>query len=409
MHRLVLAFFLIPALCFSQTEYTFKDVNSKTYSALIEGNWNEVIRVGEEAINQGHNFYYLNLRLGIAYFHAESNFKANNYLTKAALQNNSDTLVNLYCYWNHLQLGNNILANHYRLQIPAATRKNQRISQHNLNSISMGVGVKKPTSINYGETMSTISPSINFNLSKRISSTFYGGKTNQSLYWGEFEQSNIGITTNYLFNTQTIISSNINYNKIASTIDFENNEVQTSGRSITQAITGNLTWLGIFNRSKLSVGYTASFQPIEITGDTSYSNHYNNLSFTNYFHQFEIGASTTLKPLNNGLVIYGNFHTPILDSQFGWSGILGFKIKPKIKSWIGFSYLYNSNLNTIENYGSLIQNGDYLNQRIRLTWDYYRNKKWSFNSSFSKEFKTEELSSFTYNNISIFSTITYKF
>lgn len=398
-------------MSFSQENLSYQKVNSETYSAFMNEDWNEVIKIGNKAFNQGHNFYYLNLRVGIAHFKKQEYSFAKPFLLSAAKQNDQDTLVNLFNYWNSINLGDVELANYFRLQIPKETRSRHNISTHSINSISAIIGIKRPGTNNFGKTLLSGNANINFNWSKKGSSNIYFGDAKQELYWGEFEQKHIGAQTNLLLSSSILLQSNLNYYSIQSNIDFTNpaNELRSLGTNKGQLYTFNISATKSIKNFKIGIGYTSSIQTFSIKGNNTLTQNYLSTDYIDYINQLELRINQTIHLNNKDIWLYGNLFTPIQESTTSWSSEVGFKFKPHQKNWFGIQYLYNSQLNAIEDLGSTIQNGDYLSHRISLSWDYYRNKNWSFNTSLSKEYRNETFSSYEYTNSSIFTTLTYKF
>lgn len=67
-HVVILAFILITIKVNGQDTLTSATVEQKSYQLYIDKNWNELIKFGTNAINKGYNYYYLQLRVGIAYY-----------------------------------------------------------------------------------------------------------------------------------------------------------------------------------------------------------------------------------------------------------------------------------------------------------------------------------------------------
>jgi tetratricopeptide (TPR) repeat protein len=52
----------------AQEKMSYKTADSLTYRLYAGGNWKELIYAGKESIRQGHDYYYLRMRIGIAYY-----------------------------------------------------------------------------------------------------------------------------------------------------------------------------------------------------------------------------------------------------------------------------------------------------------------------------------------------------
>jgi hypothetical protein len=65
---LALLFTLADSPASAQGKMTFRQADSLTYQFYETGNWGELVRTGKEAIRQGQDYYYLRMRIGIAYY-----------------------------------------------------------------------------------------------------------------------------------------------------------------------------------------------------------------------------------------------------------------------------------------------------------------------------------------------------
>ena len=58
----------------SQDVLDFNTVNTKTYDYYFQGNWDSLIDIGEKALKSDIDYFYLRIRLGIAYY-AKTNYR----------------------------------------------------------------------------------------------------------------------------------------------------------------------------------------------------------------------------------------------------------------------------------------------------------------------------------------------
>ena len=107
MYKIIIisAFLLILGRVHGQTTNDFNWYNQETYKLYEEQNWNELVKVGKEALDSGYDFFYLQLRIGIAYFEMESYRTAQKYFNKALSYNGSDPLTLEYLYYAYLFSG----------------------------------------------------------------------------------------------------------------------------------------------------------------------------------------------------------------------------------------------------------------------------------------------------------------
>ncbi|TDK43466.1 tetratricopeptide repeat protein [Algoriphagus formosus] len=89
----------------AQKKQSLTVVDSETYSLYLAKDWDGVIRVGTEALNQGIDFYYLRVRLGIAFFELENYQEAALHFEKAREVSHEETYVEEYLYYAYLWFG----------------------------------------------------------------------------------------------------------------------------------------------------------------------------------------------------------------------------------------------------------------------------------------------------------------
>ena len=65
---------LMSGIAIGQTQKDFAYYNNETNRLYTEANWHELIPIAKESIENGHDFYYMRMRLGIAYFE-KKNYK----------------------------------------------------------------------------------------------------------------------------------------------------------------------------------------------------------------------------------------------------------------------------------------------------------------------------------------------
>jgi len=78
---------------------SYKKIDSTTYALFINENWRSLIDLGKESKKEGVDFYYLKVRMGIAYFKEGKMLSAIKYLEEAYRLNTFDLVVQDYLYW----------------------------------------------------------------------------------------------------------------------------------------------------------------------------------------------------------------------------------------------------------------------------------------------------------------------
>ena len=86
----------------AQSKLTLSEVDNLTYKYYNEQEWDELIKVGKEAIKNDMIFYYLNYRMGIAYYSKKRYRKAVSYFEKVVASTPEDTVAKEYLYYSYL-------------------------------------------------------------------------------------------------------------------------------------------------------------------------------------------------------------------------------------------------------------------------------------------------------------------
>ncbi|MBN2891457.1 MAG: hypothetical protein JXL97_06305 [Bacteroidales bacterium] len=88
----------------SQT-LNYLSVDKQTYEKYLAQDWKGVIELGKESKKAGIDFYYLNVRMGVAYFEQGKYLLSILLLEKAIETNPDDEFVKLYLYYDYLYSG----------------------------------------------------------------------------------------------------------------------------------------------------------------------------------------------------------------------------------------------------------------------------------------------------------------
>ncbi len=95
-------------LIFFYTKFNAQDtlnsinVENYTYQLYTNKNWKDLTAFGNKAINKGFNYYYLQIRIAIAYFEIGNYYAAEKHFKKALLFNSDDELVLEYLYYCYI-------------------------------------------------------------------------------------------------------------------------------------------------------------------------------------------------------------------------------------------------------------------------------------------------------------------
>lgn len=116
---------------------TLQEVDNQTYQQYLKADWKNLIKSGESARNQGMDFFYLRLRLGIAYFSLENYDKAVSHLEKALLYDDFNVTAKTYLYYSLLYSNQSLAAFAVARKMPESLRKELKIKAKLIDKISI--------------------------------------------------------------------------------------------------------------------------------------------------------------------------------------------------------------------------------------------------------------------------------
>lgn len=79
----------------------FKYVDSLTYSLYTEKRWDELILTGNRSVKEGHDYYYLRMRIGIAYYEKHNYGMSAIHFRKALEFNENDQIALEYLFYSY--------------------------------------------------------------------------------------------------------------------------------------------------------------------------------------------------------------------------------------------------------------------------------------------------------------------
>jgi hypothetical protein len=110
MHRLILILGL-GLMVQAVNAQDFLSLDKETYNLYMEKKWDDLIRAGKLGLKQDIDYYYLRMRMGIA-FYEQKNYKASQAHFRKALEfNQGDPVASEYLYYAYLFAGQSQQAN----------------------------------------------------------------------------------------------------------------------------------------------------------------------------------------------------------------------------------------------------------------------------------------------------------
>lgn len=142
MEKKIIIFLII--FCFSFSSFAQKtnyfQSDNDTYQKYLQKDWKGLIELGKIAKRDKIEYYYLNVRMGLAYFEKGKYLIAIPYFEKALKENPDDQFVQDYLYYSYLYSGNEDLS------LSIYSKMSQNLKQtKNINS-----GKMKDFDLNFG-------------------------------------------------------------------------------------------------------------------------------------------------------------------------------------------------------------------------------------------------------------------
>jgi tetratricopeptide (TPR) repeat protein len=102
---LILIIFAYTGIINAQEIINYPTIDAKTYEQYEKKQWTELIETGKLSLKNNIDFYYLHVRMGIAYYELGKYSQAVKYFEKAHKENLRDDVINEYLYYSYLFAG----------------------------------------------------------------------------------------------------------------------------------------------------------------------------------------------------------------------------------------------------------------------------------------------------------------
>jgi tetratricopeptide (TPR) repeat protein len=141
-HRFLIFILLmiIPLGISAQQNLTFQEVDRQTYDLYQKGEWKELIRVSNKALNEGIDYGYLRVRAGVACFELKKYAQAVLHFKKALDFNETDAFSGEYLYWSYLELNKSKEAYEVYDKLPELSKENLKKSLPMLKEVNVDQG-----------------------------------------------------------------------------------------------------------------------------------------------------------------------------------------------------------------------------------------------------------------------------
>jgi len=384
---IIFVFFLSVNLLSGQSDLSFIQVDTSTYRAYINNDWNRIIKIGEQAVDQQIDYYYLRLRIAYAYFKKNRFRKSIPHYRKALEYSHNDATASEFLYFCYLYSGRVNDAIKFKSSLPTPLRnyidkrKSKTVTQFG-TYLTFGNGVNdnlkaeiiktSPTTVDGSQLLPNKQFNFNSYLNHKMGSLLLVRHSINILYKDEYAQTVVNAIP-YLSESQIV--RQFNYSLALDITPFYGFTITPSVSYINYRIPVFYDYgVGLsknraiytynsFNEVAIGLNAKKQFGILETALAVTHANF--NLS-----KQYSMGFLLTVYPLGNLNLYYSGalFHhlqeqNSIVKTQFIHSHKVGLKVFKNM--WIegvsifgGFTNFYDPftqhTYNSVEKYNSIL-------------------------------------------------------
>lgn len=424
-----------------QEQISFQKMDSLSFYQYSNAKWDDLIETNRIAKKNNIDYFYLNLRVGIAYYHKKMFYRAEKYLSKANEQNSSDKTTLYYLYYAALENNNYFQMSKIHQDVFGDSTKITKA----IGTINLDAGIKISNNSDAAGHLSNFSVGLSHLPLKNLTLYQSFSSTNQpNNAWGDGKQLQYYLGTSLKLNSNWKIDVASHFYKYDAAIDYHYDstfvkstqpsfpgDYKTDSISVQHHLlngnysqTGAIVHLGITKYSKLF-----KFSPFVQLNLEKNSNEITELEWTELREEKKRPNSMLIKtivnkdstekdakiPPSNKIVIGASFvyALPYFNEKFSiglniYQSIGKNKIKGTIspfanvklgKSTLFVSYFYKDNFALAEfNASVLINSYDKIHHRINAQWNILFNRKNSISLLYQWEDKTDSFSYFRYQS-----------
>lgn len=387
----------------SQEELNSAIVEQKSYQLYNEKKWNDLIDYGNMAVRKGYDYFYMQMRIGIAYYEKENYFLAEPHFKKALRFNAGDELAMEYLYYCYFFTGRYDEA--------------RLLSRGFSADLVQKIGLKKSSGIDFilAEGGTKITDSLTYyDVAKKKSVNYYNPATYFQLGLGHYVKNRVSLfhALTY-FGQQNFIGSlrQLQY-YVKAAIPTKNDWLISPSFHLI-----NLNFVSESVPAKPSGTTTPFPPPITQTNVTNDNYYVGSIVIQKSIRKFVLSIGNTFSNMSNknqflhsGFVAYsvfgnsklvlgctGYLHTIDTYSTINTSLVPFIYVQPSSRVSFKLSYLANNGNNIVEDNGYLVNNSpDLTSERISVLGNFHINKHLTLYALYQLEFKQESVQLFNY-------------
>lgn len=388
MKRFKLLIFTLLVACQLQAQKVadYVQIDKQTYDAFIKKDWKLVTAIGQAALTEGVDYYYLRYRIGVAFYERGQYRAAIPHLEKALIFNDFDEVSREYLYYSYLFSERFSEAERVSKTFNKAEKKRLNIHQPPfLTTAMVELGTKLPT-FDSLRAMTFTSIGVGHRIGD-VATAFHNFSTvNQTVYYGKVAQKQ------YYLGVTVPLKNGFSIQPVFHLIDLN--------------LTSTSPYVSSFHRTDFlgAVQILKHFTLFDASINASQSNLYNE-------SQTQVGVGVTVYPLRNNQLAMSSNATWQKDSTV--STVL-FQLSARYRpttQWELSAHFYSGNaLNVNELNGFLVNNSyDVLRNRFGAMARFNATKNLSVYALGQFENRTESYYEVVYQNITLGIGLQYLF
>lgn len=205
----------------ARAQHDFREVDSVSYALYQSESWMMLSEYGSRASKNGFDYYYLNVRTGVAYFKLKEYKRAKIYFEKA-LQNNSASLfAKEYLFWCLYDLEDEVSAYAVYKTLPDTIKERMDYKPTKvISGIYLEGGMKFSNNRETGGNMAYGSISLMHKLSPNVDLLQTYMYYQQDAIWGKMRQHQYLFMPGFNLRNKWRISLGLNYANYQSNLDY---------------------------------------------------------------------------------------------------------------------------------------------------------------------------------------------
>jgi tetratricopeptide (TPR) repeat protein len=376
---------------YSQDTIDAAEIETKTLEFYTNKNWNSLISLGNEGLKNGNDYFYLRMRIGIAYYEQKNYCLALVHFKKAIDFNATDDLANEYLYYSYTFIGKEEEAR--KLSSTFSSKLKEKLGLNNtplIDFITVSGGSKIANSSFSDSNNAIYFEQANFfelamkHYIKNKFSLFHAFNTfNQEIFVGKINQNQYYALASIPLKNNWSLAPAFHVFQLNFTGEIlgTNSETTTSNYFVSSFLV-----IKTYNKFHFSIGSTIS-NTADIEKSKQY-NHFANVTYSVFGNsQLVLGFTDYLHTTDNYDTLNNSFSTFV-------------SFEPLNFITIKLSYFKNLNKNIIEQNGYLINNSiDLTTNRLSVLANFRLNKTFSIFTLYQLENKElyQQNSDYQYN------------